>query len=458
MITTDDTICAISTPPGSGGIAVVRLSGPEAFGIGSRVFEAARHNFQLSESKPNTVHFGYIKDGADVVDEVLLTVFRAPHSYTGDHTLEISCHGSLYIQQRIMQLLIRQGARLADAGEYTMRAFLNGKMDLSQAEAVADLINATSAASHRVALQQMRGGFSGEIKELREKLLDFISLLELELDFAEEDVEFANREQLFRLVQTIHQKINELVESFSLGNVIKNGLPVAIVGEPNVGKSTLLNALFNEEKAIVSEIAGTTRDSIEDVLNIEGILFRFIDTAGLRDSNDSIENLGIERTYQKIEQAAIVILLVEAQSRTEKTEATIRRVMDQGKKLLVAFNKIDIHDFAHEITPQSGIETVAISAKKGKNIDALKQKLLELSGAGHIDAGATIVTNARHYEALTKAAESLHRVLEGLNSGISNDFLSQDIREVLYYLGTITGNISVDDVLGNIFAKFCIGK
>jgi tRNA modification GTPase len=340
-----DTICAIASPPGQGAIAVIRISGGLSLTVAGKIFKPAVGNKDITRQKTATLHFGHIKDGDDIIDEVLLGVFHQPHSYTGEDSIEISCHGSTYIQQRILQLLINKGARLAHPGEFTQRAFLNGKMDLSQAEAVADLIASTSKAAHKIAMNQIRGGFSEELNDLRDKLLNFISLIELELDFSEEDVEFADRKQLSGLLDTINLKVSDLMRSFRLGNVIKNGIPVVIIGEPNVGKSTLLNALFNEEKAIVSEIAGTTRDAIEDVLNIEGVLFRLIDTAGLRQTNDFIESLGIEKTAQKIKQADLIILMIESTNDFEKIEKTILHTIDDyeidHQQLIVLINKID---------------------------------------------------------------------------------------------------------------------
>lgn len=467
----NDTICAISTAQGMGAIAVIRLSGPEAFKICQSVFEPATSNKILSKQKANTVHFGTIKDGETSIDEVLISIFKNPHSFTGEDIAEIACHGSPYIQQQILQLLIRKGARLATAGEFTQRAFLNGKMDLSQAEAVADLIASRSEASRRVALQQMRGGFSNELINLRGQLLNFISLVELELDFSEEDVEFADRTQLTQLVNEIEALIKKLVNSFSLGNAIKNGIPVAIVGHTNAGKSTLLNTLLQEDRAIVSDVHGTTRDVIEDTINIEGITFRFIDTAGIRTTADKIESLGIARTYTKISNASIVLLMLDVNDPYNKIHEAIKDVkgrLDNGhQQLIVVINKTDLlseeiirerfdkSDF-RELTGTDAI--VPISAKQKINIDALSAELLKTVNLAALDNDEVIVTNARHYEALQKSLEAIQRVAEGLTSGISGDFLAQDIREVLYFLGEITGQINTDEVLGNIFKNFCIGK
>ncbi|MCG8578614.1 MAG: tRNA uridine-5-carboxymethylaminomethyl(34) synthesis GTPase MnmE [Bacteroidales bacterium] len=465
-----DTICAISTAQGMGAIAVIRLSGADAISICEKVFVPAKEGKLLSQQKANTIHFGSITDGNKDIDEVLVSLFKAPHSFTGEEIVEIACHGAPYIQQQVLQLLTRNGARLATAGEFTQRAFLNGKMDLSQAEAVADLIASKSEAARRVALQQMRGGFSNELINLRTQLLNFISLIELELDFSEEDVEFANRNELTRLVTDIQSLLTKLTNSFSLGNAIKNGIPVAIVGHTNAGKSTLLNTLLQEERAIVSDIHGTTRGVIEDTINIEGIGFRFIDTAGIRATKDEIENLGIERTYDKISKATIVLLMLDVNDPDEKIHdaiSDIKKRLDDHQQLIVVINKTDLSDDA-SVSSRFSINSfkelaetdaiVPISAKKQKNIDALTDALLKTVNLSAIDNDEVIVTNARHYEALQNSLEAINRVSEGLHSGISGDFLAQDIREVLHYLGEITGHINTDEVLGNIFKNFCIGK
>ncbi|PCH71718.1 MAG: tRNA uridine-5-carboxymethylaminomethyl(34) synthesis GTPase MnmE [Bacteroidales bacterium] len=460
------TICAISTAPGNGAIAIVRLSGADALTICDKVFTAASSK-KISEQKANTVHFGTIKDGDDIIDEVLVSIFKAPHSYTGENSIEIACHGAPFIQYRILQVLLKNGARSANPGEYTQRAFLNGKMDLSQAEAVADLIASSSAAAHKVALQQMRGGFSNEIANLRGRLLNFISLIELELDFGEEDVEFADRTQLSNLVNEIQSLIQKLVNSFELGNVIKNGVPVAIVGNTNVGKSTLLNALLNEDRAIVSDIAGTTRDVIEDTINLGGITFRFIDTAGIRTTLDKIESMGIERTYSKMKQAQIVLLLIDADRNIEDVNDSILKVNQaidrEAQHLVICVNKIDLipdtQGFANSLTGvQTDDKVLFISAKQKQNIDLLTNELLKTVNMGTINEQDVIVTNIRHFEALKNALGSIDRVNSGLEGQIPTDFLAQDIRECLHFLGEITGDISTDEVLGNIFKNFCIGK
>lgn len=459
------TICAIATSPGIGAIATLRLSGEKAIEIADSIYSSPKAGKVLRGQAPNTIHFGSIMDNEEVIDDVMVSLFKAPHSFTGEDVVEISCHGAVYIQQKLMQLLVRNGARVAHPGEFTQRAFLNGKMDLSQAEAIADLINSTTAASHKVALNQMRGGFSAEISRLRKELLTFTTLIELELDFSEEDVEFADRTQLKLLVAKIEGIIRRLKNSFSLGNVLKNGVPVAIVGETNVGKSTLLNTLLNEEKAIVSEIHGTTRDVIEDVVNIRGTAFRFFDTAGIRETTDSIESMGIERTYNKFDQATIVILVVDLQNPYPVVHERITKIRERisGQVLLIAANKMDagLPNTIDELKAMALSENerlVFISAKSHENVDVLitfMQETVSLESIGEEDI---IITNVRHYEALSHAYQAIERVLNGLGSGISSDFLAQDIRECLHYLGEITGEITTDEVLGNIFKNFCIGK
>jgi tRNA modification GTPase len=461
------TICALATP-GHGAISVIRVSGPDAIGIVESIFKPATEGKVLQNQAPNTIHFGTIQHEDAVVDEVLLSLFKAPHSYTGEDSVEISCHGSPYIQQKILELLVTHGASPAKPGEFTQRAFLNGKMDLSQAEAVADLIAAESEGAHRVALQQLRGGFSDRLKSLREQLLHFISMIELELDFSEEDVEFANRTQLSALVNKIRTLIDELIQSFQLGNVLKNGVPVAIIGRPNVGKSTLLNALLREERAIVSDIEGTTRDSIEDTINLEGVTFRFIDTAGIRETADTIENLGIRRTYQKIEQASVVMLLVEASDDPvlihRSVEAIRQQIEGNGKQLVVVLNKGDqvmknqLRKLEKGINLEQNENLISISAENGENIDRLTSLLLEIVSVGSLKHQDVVISNIRHYNALKSASEGLSRVSEGLTTALPSDLLAQDIREVLHFLGEITGEVTNVEILGNIFKNFCIGK
>jgi len=460
------TITAISTAPGVGGIAVIRVSGEDALKNCDSIFLPKKKEFSLLLQKTNTISFGSIVNKKnETIDEVLVSVFRAPHSYTGEDIVEISCHGSVFVQQQILQLLIEHNCVLAQPGEFTQRAFLNGKMDLSQAEAVADLIASTSVASHRMALNQMRGGFSNELLKLRTQLLDFVSLVELELDFNEEDVEFADRTQLKSLATTIERLILKLSESFRVGNALKNGIPVALVGETNVGKSTLLNVLLNEDKAIVSDIHGTTRDIIEDSVNINGITFRFIDTAGIRDTKDKIENMGIERTYKKIEQAAIVLWILDCTQLSEHMEWLTDRIAKRaiGKKVILVFNKIDKitddeRDVLTQLFEQFDGERIYISARERINTDGLQKALIEAAQLPEINSGDVVVSNIRHYEALVNAHSAICRVIDGLDTGISGDFLSQDIRGCMHFLGEITGQISNDEILGNIFGKFCIGK
>lgn len=459
----NNTIVALATPAGAGAIAVIRLSGPEAITIASRLFHSVSGR-KLVEQKTHTVHLGHIKDGNRIIDEVLATVFKNPNSYTGEDVVEISCHGSNFIQQEIIQLCLRNGCRMAEPGEFTLRAFLHGKMDLSQAEAVADLIASESAASHQLAMQQMRGGFSSEIQKLREELLNFASLIELELDFAEEDVEFADREEFQKLLLRITEVLKRLIDSFAIGNVLKNGIPVAIVGEPNVGKSTLLNALLNEERAIVSNIPGTTRDTIEDEISIGGIGFRFIDTAGIRETSDTIEGLGIQKTFQKIEQAQVVVYLFDAEKFVESGSTfkleieTIKNRYPQ-KNLIKVANKVDQLSTDQIKNLQSEISNLLLlSAKTGRGIEDLQNKLLEFVNTGALRSNETIVTNSRHYDALLKSLEEIKKVQHGLDMELSGDLLAIDLRQALYYLGSITGHVSEDEILGNIFANFCIGK
>lgn len=459
-----DTIVALATPSGAGAIAVIRVSGPDAVAIVASVFESVKGK-DLTRQKSHTLHLGHITDEGKVYDQVLVSLFKGTNSYTGEPTVEISCHGSLFIQQQIIQLLLRKGCRMAQPGEFTMRSFLNGKMDLSQAEAVADLIASDNEAAHQLAMQQMRGGFSNEIARLREELLNFASLIELELDFSEEDVEFADRSAFRELVNRIEFVLKRLIDSFAVGNVIKNGIPVAIVGEPNVGKSTLLNALLNEERAIVSDIAGTTRDTIEDELVINGIGFRFIDTAGIRETHDVVESIGIQKTFEKIEQAQVVLFLTDSTQwkgdRMAVLENEIEKVKNQYplKQLVVLFNKKDLLEPEMLKTLNERVENaVFISAKNKEGISDLQDRLMQLVNTGALRNNETIVTNTRHYDALLKALEEIQKVQWGLDSQLPADLMAIDIRQALYYFGEITGQVTNDELLGNIFANFCIGK
>lgn len=460
-LSSSETICALSTPDGVGALSVVRLSGKEAFVITQQLFVPAGKNKSLAERKMPAVVFGNVMDGETILDEALVTLFKGPKSFTGEDTVEFSLHGSAFIRNRLMQMLLGLGARLATPGEFTKRAFMNGKMDLSQAEAIGDLIHSESEAAHKIAMHQMRGGFGRELAVLREGLISFAALIELELDFGEEDVEFANRVQLRTQVNTIRAAIGKLIDSFRLGNAIKNGVPVAIVGAPNAGKSTLLNTLLNEEKAIVSAIAGTTRDVIEDTLQIGGIIFRVIDTAGIRENPDNeIEQIGIERSLQKAKQADIILYLCDmSQPETEIEEelARARQLGNEnpGAKLFFVANKTDLGEKTYPFPAE--LEHIAISAKEQKGIEVLKQNMLDAMG-GIPTQNQTIVANLRHYDALLKADNYLQKVLEGLDLNITNDFVAMDIRQSLYHLGEITGSISTDDLLDNIFTKFCIGK
>lgn len=452
----DDTIVALATPQGVGAIAVVRLSGKDSIDIVNKVFKGK----DLTKQDSHTIHFGTIRDGEKVIDEVLVSLFIAPKSYTKENSVEISTHGSQYIVKKIIQLLCRNGARLARAGEFTKRAFTNGAFDLAQAEAVADLIHSDSEASRNAAMHQMRGGFSSEIKTLREKLIHFASMIELELDFVEEDVEFASREELERLINEILKVLIPLIESFDLGNVIKNGVPTVIAGKPNAGKSTLLNALLNEERAIVSNIAGTTRDIIEDEINIQGVTFRFIDTAGIRETTDAIESIGVERTHAKMKEASLILYLFDlAEDNIVDINREINRLENLGIPFLKVANKTDIAqpELLKDLQ-QKYNDILYISASTKENTDLLKESLLEQVNLDKVKRGDTVVTNARHYENLLKTRDSLQDVLNGLEMQVTNDFLALDIRHALHYLGEITGEITNDDLLANIFSKFCIGK
>lgn len=459
----NDTIIALATAQGMSAIGVIRLSGQQAIHICDRVFATkSLKPKNLVAKDSHTIHFGVLHDNDVIIDEVLVSIFKTPHSYTGENTVEISCHGSPYIEQQIIQLFLKYGARLANQGEFTLRAFLNGKLDLSQAEAVADLIASNSATSHQVAMQQMRGGFSNKIKLLRQNLIDFASLIELELDFSEEDVEFADRSDLKKLVASIQRIVQRLIDSFEVGNVIKNGIPVAIVGKPNAGKSTLLNALLEEEKAIVSDIPGTTRDVIEDEMIIDGVLFRFIDTAGIRETTDIIESIGVEKAYEQIKLSSIAIYLFDVHEITpnelKQIVAEIQPHLHNSQLVLVA-NKIDKEDMEYTYREFAEFkDMVFISAKEQTGIDELKQHLVKLFDNSTVNVTETIVTNVRHVEALRQTNSALLKVLEGLNNNVTGDFLAMDIRQALHYLGTITGEISSDDLLSNIFSRFCIGK
>lgn len=462
-------ICALATPAGVGAIAIIRLSGEDTPNIIGKIFTPVGGKAPL----PYKMQFGAIKDGERLIDECLVVTFKAPHSYTGENGAEIYCHGSSYIINEIIKLLFSKGCKMAEPGEFSKRAFLNGKLDLAQAEAVIDLISSESKAAHQIALNQMKGGFSNELKVMRGELLNLVSLMELELDFSEEEVEFADRSQLNNLLKDVQDKIASLIESFSLGNAIKNGIPVAIVGATNTGKSTLLNSLLGEEKAIVSNIHGTTRDVIEDTLNIGGVTFRFIDTAGIRETSETIEIIGIERTYKKLMQANLVILVLDAE-RLDQIEASINNLEGKYNKnkqqLIVALNKRDVLSSdveastllqIEQICKQNGyspISVIPISAKKQINIDKLKDILVHSQNELNVSPDKTLVTNIRHYQALCDAQIALDRVEDGLESSIPTDLVAQDIREALYHLGSIVGEINTDEILGNIFSRFCIGK
>ena len=457
-----DNICALATASGMGAIAVIRVSGPDAIALCTPLFKSVKEGKSLLNQKTHTIHLGTIMDGTQLVDEVLVSVFKGPNSYTGENIVEISCHGSNYIQQQILQLLIKNGCRTAEPGEFTFRAFMNGKMDLSQAEAVADLISSSNEKSHDLALSQMRGGFSSEIQALRKELIKFASLIELELDFSTEDVEFADRKELDGLLNKLKMVLRKLVDSFALGNVLKNGIPVAIVGEPNVGKSTLLNALLNEDRAIVSEIAGTTRDTIEDELVIDGMSFRFIDTAGIRETNDTIESIGIEKTFDKIKQSKVVLYLFDASTaNSEMVHAEILKLEEHtnGKQLIAVANKVD-KGYLPSIESSFGDlpNVLFISAKHKNNVERLKELLTEKVKQGLLNNDDVIISNSRHFEALTKALEHVVLVQEGLGIGVSGDLLAMDIRQSLHHLGEVTGEITTDDLLDSIFRDFCIGK
>ena len=460
----NDSIIALATPSGIGAISVIRISGEDAINIVSKKFNSISGK-ELKNQKTHTIHLWHIIDNNRIIDEVLVSVFKNPSSYTGENVVEISCHGSSYIQQEIIQLFLKNGCRMADNGEFTMRAFLNGKMDLSQAEAVADVIASNSSASHQLAIQQMRGGITNELKDLRAKLLDFAALIELELDFSGEDVEFADRTKFKELVATISSVLKKLIDSFSFGNAMKNGIPVAIIGEPNVGKSTLLNSLFNEEKAIVSEIAGTTRDAIEDELIIEGVAFRFIDTAGIRQTNDIVESIGIKKTFEKAENAQLLIFLIDSNKFIGSKSTFLEEIETiknrfPNKRLLLIANKIDsLLDKQRKEITTSVKYILLLSAKEKIGITTLLEELTSLVNRGALSNNETIVTNSRHFEALNNALNAINSVQEGIDLEISTDLFSIDIRECLRHLGNITGEYDVDkDILGHIFSNFCIGK
>lgn len=455
----NDTICAVATASGVGAIGIIRISGDKALEISSKVFTK-----DLTRVPTHTLHFGRVIGSTqkNSIDEVVASVYVAPKSYTGEHTVEFSCHGSPYIQQEIIAELLQNGCRLAEPGEFTLRAFLNKKLDLSQAEAVADLIASDSKASHELAMQQMRGGFSAKIKSLREQLIHFASLIELELDFGEEDVEFANRDDLKQLILQIHSVLQQLIDSFKLGNVLKNGIPVVIAGKPNAGKSTLLNALLNEERAIVSSIEGTTRDVIEDEVNINGIVYRFIDTAGIRETTDEVEAIGVKRTLEKMKQAAIVLYLFDSQTmqltELEQIVKELEGSVKEGSKVVLVANKSDLIGVDHKAAIEQAFQPIFISAKNDSGIDKLLSIMQEFVQLGSVSAGDVVVSNARHHDALRLANERLMSAFNGLENGITGDFLAMDIRQSLYYLGLVTGEVTTDDLLDNIFSKFCIGK
>ena len=480
ILQVNDTICATATAPG-GAIGVIRISGNQSIQITDRIFNPkGKDSTPLAERKAYTLNFGHItNEQGEIIDEVLVSLFRAPHSYTGEDSIEISCHGSAYILRQVMQLLIKNGCRAAGPGEFTQRAFLNGKMDLSQAEAVADLITSSSAATHRLAMNQMRGGFGKELSTLREKLLHLTSLMELELDFSDhEELEFADRSELEEIAAQIENVIGRLVDSFSVGNAIKNGVPVAIIGETNAGKSTLLNALLNEDRAIVSDIHGTTRDVIEDVMNVGGVLFRFIDTAGIRETTDTIESMGIERSFQKLDQADIVLWVIDQTQALEQYQQLASKILPrcEGKHLIMVLNKADLTGASVDNTSETTCEKSAviakkfeglpdnaklihISAKQKLGVQVLENLLIEAASLPEVSQNELVVTNARHYEALSRALEAIHRVQDGMVMNLSGDFISQDLRECLFHLAEIVGGeITTDEVLGNIFKHFCVGK
>ena len=458
----NDNILALASPSGVGAISLIRISGPESVTIVDKFFKGVE-NIKLIDQDANKVQLGYIMDQDRVIDKVLVTIFRNPKSYTGENLVEISCHGSVFIQQSIIQLFLSSNCRIANAGEFTMRSFLNGKMDLSQAESVADLISSNSEASHRLAMNQMRGGFKKDINELRMELVNFASLIELELDFSQEDVEFANMNELNNLLDKISFNLKKLIDSFKTGNVIKNGIPISIVGEPNTGKSTLLNILLNEERAIVSSIAGTTRDTIEDQININGVVCRFIDTAGIRSTDDEIESIGIERTFKKMKESEIVIFLIDYSNLDSKKINFYKEYLNEieekftSAKLITVFNKNDIKTDI-SISELEKFNPIQISAKENINIDGLKNEIINYVNNLTSQIDNSTISNSRHYDLLNKTYEEIHKVKTSIGNKISSDLLAIDIKQAIYYLGELTGEISNDEILGNIFSKFCIGK
>ena len=467
MIRSEETICAPATSIG-GAIAVIRVSGPQSLDICEKIFYPLDRNIKLADQKGYTVVFGEIRTGKEVIDDVLTTIFRAPHSYTGENSIEISCHASPYVIRKILELLINNGAISAKPGEFTQRAFFNGKMDLSQAEAVADIIASKTSSSHRIAINQMRGCFSSEISRLRNELLNFASLIELELDFGEEDVEFADRNKLKTIIGDVKELADKLAGSFKLGNALKNGIPVVIVGKPNSGKSTLLNALLMEERAIVSDLPGTTRDSIEDTIVIDGIEYRFIDTAGLRETSDIIEVMGIKKTHEKISQASVILLIDEitdsAESINKRVDSIREMIRESDKRLIILINKTDTatedrkEELAKEINLEEKDILLFISAKEKSGLEDLRLRLSDISVKDKLNSDDVIITNIRHYDSLLRVSESLGRVMYGLDEKIPEDLIAIDIRQAIHYLGEITGEITTDEILGNIFRNFCIGK
>ena len=462
----NDTICAVATASGTGAIAVIRISGTGSFSTALSIFRKNGKTLDINSIEPYKAYYGEIfdpvPDDKPMVDDVLATFFKAPHSYTGEDAVEISCHGSYFVQQKILELLCTRGCRLAQPGEFSKRAFINGKLDLAQAEAVADLIASQNEAEHRIAVNQLKGGFSNELRDLRTKLVDLTSLLELELDFSEEDVEFADRTKLYEILDSSLKHIGKLTDSFRMGNAIKNGIPVAIVGETNTGKSTLLNAILGEERAIVSDIAGTTRDTIEETFTIDGLMYRFIDTAGIRETSETIEKIGIERTFKKISEADIVIGMIDGTKTKNEIEMAAKtiteRVNQLTQKMLLVINKRDLMDAATLSSLPDPTAFTLISAKNADDVEALKYIIRSNTDAPHLDGNTTFVSNIRHFEALTHAMDSLQQVKNGMDGNLSADLLAQDLQQALYYIGSITGEVTTGEVLNTIFSRFCIGK